>query len=94
MLETTIDMSSFETGYISGLIFSMVEGLKTGKSVRFICSQDPKDILEAFERAEIPGAICLVDFLSNDNKWVITVNKVQKEKHQNGGCCGLCSNEE
>lgn len=69
-----LNMSVFEPRYKSGLIFSMIEGLKKGNQLRLICDEDPKDLKEALDKSQIQNINYHVE-LSAVHDWVLTVDK-------------------
>lgn len=52
-METIIDFRSFDPAYMTGLIFSIFEGLNQGESFRLITRENPNHIKSQFEQAKL-----------------------------------------
>lgn len=88
MRQTVVHVPSFEGEYKTGLIFSLIEGLKTDESIKLICDHDPKDLERLLRQAHIPG-LRLKAAEGGPGHWSLVIEKsVASEEASH--CCGMC----
>ncbi|MCO5143594.1 MAG: hypothetical protein M9962_10935 [Oligoflexia bacterium] len=89
MKQTVVQVRAFEGEYKTALLFSMIEGLKTGEKFRFVCEQNPKELELLLQDAAIPNVNWSTDKVSGD-LWELNVEKSDAYKEEHIGCCGMC----
>lgn len=80
--ENVIHIPCFEGNHKTGLIFSMIEGLIPGSSLKFVCETDPEELVILLRDAEISNLSCKIE-KDQAGHWEFTVKKMNH-------CCGLC----
>ena len=90
-MNSVIHLGVFQDRFVSGLIFSMLEGLNDGKSIKFVSSSPLDDFRLQLEGAKIEG-INLEPIKKEKSHWEITVSR--KKVGQGHECCGICGGME
>ena len=84
-MNSVIRLESFQDRFVSGLIFSMLEGLNDGRSIKFIASAPLDDFRLLLESANIED-ISFEPIKKEDSYWEITVTrKKMLQEHECGG---------
>lgn len=91
MQQTVVNIPSFQGEYKSGLVFSMIEGLRFGQSLKLICDQKPEELESLLRRASIPN----LSWNTNQAKtgsWELLIEKknIDESESSKVGCCGIC----
>ena len=73
-MNSVIHLEIFQERFVSGLIYSMLEGLGDGQSLVFTSSQPLDDFRLQLERAKINGISCGKIIRSKSN-WELSVSK-------------------
>jgi len=76
-----IDLDSLQSHFVSGLFFSIIEGLKPGQAIEFTASFDLDEILQDVRRAGPKGVHYDVKSISQ-TFWRVKVVKCPKEHYQ------------
>ncbi len=88
MNRTVIHIPSFQGAYKTGLIFSMIEGLKGGESFKLICDQAPEELELLLGEAKISQLYWQVAQVDG-KRWEMVIIKGAEEE----SCCGMCGGE-
>jgi len=88
MNRTVIHIPSFQGAYKTGLVFSMIEGLKDGESFKLICDQAPEELEVLLGEAKISRLQWQVSQI-DARRWEMVIFK-QAERES---CCGMCGGE-
>lgn len=89
MKENVIYIPSFEGEYKTGLIFSMIEGLKLGKNLKFICDQSPEELEKLLKDSELKN-ITWSSRIIDSRQWELSIHKDEEINSAEVGCCGMC----
>lgn len=89
MQQTVVNIPSFQGEYKTGLVFSMIEGLRTGQSLRLICDQTPTELQTLLSKAGIPNLKWSAS-QSNSGAWELLIEKQEDFEAAGVGCCGIC----
>ncbi len=89
MKENVIYIPSFEGEYKTGLIFSMIEGLKIGKDLKFICDQSPKELERLLNESDLKNVTWTSQTVDN-GQWELKIHKDDPLNSPSIGCCGMC----
>lgn len=89
MRQTVIHVPSFEGNYKTGLLFSMVEGLKQGEGFKFVCDQDPAELAAMLQEAKVPN-LTWKSTAGRSGQWELEVIKQNPYEAPQVGCCGVC----
>lgn len=79
--------------YKIGLIFSLIDGLKPGKSLKLVCDDHPHDFEEMLEKSEISNINWSIE-KTDTNSWQLSISKQQDINSEKVGCCGMCGGHE
>jgi uncharacterized protein (DUF2249 family) len=91
MQENVIHIQSFQGEYKTGLIFSMIDGLKIGKNLKFICDQSPSELEKLLEESGIQNMTWTSKKINSD-RWELVLCKEDPLNSATVGCCGMCGN--
>lgn len=69
-----IHIPTFQSEYKTGLVFSMIEGLKLGSSLKLICDQDPFELEDMLTEAHIENLSWKKE-LNGQSHWELTIIK-------------------
>lgn len=89
MKESIIYIPSFEGEYKTGLIFSMIDGLKTGKNIKLICDHSPMELEKLLHESGIKNISWESQALES-GQWELQIHKENLLNSASIGCCGLC----
>lgn len=82
----TIDLRLFNEKFISGLIFSIIEGLEEGNRVVFQSNKSFKNVQEQLASLALQNIECVENFKNEIYELMVLKNK--SNSHDN--CCGIC----
>lgn len=89
MQESVIYIPSFEGEYKTGLIFSMIDGLKIGNNLKLVCDQSPKEIEKLIQESGLKN-ITWKSQAINREQWELVIHKDDPLNSTSVGCCGMC----
>lgn len=89
MKENVIYIPSFQGEYKTGLIFSMIDGLKVGSDLKIICDQSPVDLERLLEESGIKN-MSWSSYKKGSDCWELKIHKNEIVTLSNVGCCGMC----
>lgn len=89
MKQTIINIPSFQGQYKTGLVFSMIDGLRYGEGFRLVCDQNPEELVSLLGDAAIPNVTWSAKE-AGMGKWEIDVKKTDPFEASGVGCCGVC----
>jgi uncharacterized protein (DUF2249 family) len=92
MKESVIYIPSFEGEYKTGLIFSMIEGLKLGKKLKFICDQSPEELERLLQDSGLKK-VTWSSKIVDSGQWELSIHKDELINSAEVGCCGICGGE-
>ncbi|MBK9323530.1 MAG: DUF2249 domain-containing protein [Bdellovibrionaceae bacterium] len=89
MKQSVVHIPSFQGEYKTGLIFSMIEGLRPGESFKLVCDHEPDELSILLKEAQVPQ-------LQWEQKkvgaqWELLIQKTFNLDNQSVGCCGMCA---
>lgn len=84
-----IHIPSFKGEYKTGLIFSMIEGLKVGKSLKLTCEQSPKELEDLLQEAGIQNLVWTSQKGTSEFLELV-IRKEDSLNKTSTGCCGMC----
>ncbi len=74
MRKTVVHLPSFEGHFKTGLIFSLIEGMKTAETIQLICDQNPWELEMLLTEAQIPN-LQWVASGAGAGLWSLTIEK-------------------
>lgn len=83
-MNSVIHLDTFQERFVSGLIYSMLEGLGDGQSLIFTSSEPLDDFRLELERAKIEGISC-GDITRPKSNWELSISKKNKVIEQGSG---------
>lgn len=86
-MNSVIHLEAFQERFVSGLIYSMLEGLGDGQSLVFTSATPLDDFRLQLESAGIEG-ICCGLIKKEKSLWVLPVSR--KSKSKSHVCTGAC----
>jgi hypothetical protein len=86
-MNNVVYLDSFQERFVSGLVFSMLEGLGDGQSIVFSSSKPLDDFQLQLQKASIDG-IAASSIKKDKSHWQMVVSR-KMEAHEHG-CCGMC----
>ena len=89
MKESVIYIPSFEGEYKTGLIFSMIDGLKLGKNLKFICDKSPVELENLLQESGLKN-VAWTSRTVDTGKWELLIHKDDPLNSASVGCCGMC----
>lgn len=89
MQENVIHIPSFQGEYKTGLIFSMIEGLKVGKNLKLTCEQSPNELEGLLQESGIQNLVW-TSKKSAAGFWELLIQKEDPLNATSVGCCGMC----
>lgn len=92
MFQNVIHVPTLMDEYKTGLIFSLIEGLKAGKSLKLICDQKPVE----FEKILSESGLSNIKWAVEKNKvgsWEMSLLKQPDINSEQVGCCGMCGGD-
>lgn len=90
-MNSIIYLEAFQERFVSGLIFSMIEGLCEDQSIVFASIEPLDDFRLQLENANIEGISCS-PLKKEGPRWEIVVSR--KRKGHEHECCGICGGME
>lgn len=75
MKKTVISMNSFVGDYQTGLIFSMIDGLREGASLKVLCQERPERVERYLTEAGLEGLRWGVSNVSGE--WELAIERVE-----------------
>ncbi len=93
MKESVIYIPSFEGEYKTGLIFSMIDGLKLGKNLKFICDQSPNELEKMLRESGLKNVTWTSRTVDN-GQWELLIHKDDPINSASVGCCGMCGGDQ
>ncbi len=89
MRQTVVHIPSFQGEYKTGLVFSMIEGLKFGEEMKLICDQDTSELEKMLREARVPQ-LRWHSKRESDQRWTLMIEKSLPENQTSANCCGIC----
>jgi uncharacterized protein (DUF2249 family) len=89
MQQNVIHIPSFQGEYKTGLIFSMIEGLIPGKSLKLTCEQAPQELELLLQESGIKN-LTWSSQKDNAGRWELIILKKDPINETSVGCCGMC----
>lgn len=89
MLQNVICVPTLMDEYKTGLIFSIIEGLKTGNTLKLICDKQPTE----FESILSESGLSNIEWEVKKNdagSWEMSLLKKPDVNSEHVGCCGMC----
>ena len=74
MRQTVVHISSFQGDHKTGLVFSMIEGLKSGEGIKLICDQDTSELEKMLAEAGVPQ-LRWQSRRESDQRWTLVIEK-------------------
>lgn len=74
MRETVIHIPSFQGAYKTGLIFSLIEGLREGERFRLVCDQNPVELTGLLREARLSN-LKWNETQVNEARWEVLIEK-------------------
>lgn len=93
MSQNVIYVPTIMGEYKIGLIFALIEGLKSGKSLKLVCDNQPYDFEEMLKESEIPNINWSIE-KTDASSWQLSISKQQDINSEKVGCCGMCGGHE
>lgn len=75
--------------YKTGLIFSLIEGLKAGQSLKLVCDEKPDEFQSMLKDSGLSN-INWNAKKNADNTWELFLSKEVDLNSTQVGCCGMC----
>lgn len=89
MSQNIIDITTLQNEYKTGLIFSMIEGLKPSHVLTLLSQSRPTDFEVLLKEASIKNIAWKIEEVSQDN-WQLHILKNEDLNSASVGCCGMC----
>ncbi len=84
-----VHIPSFQGEYKTGLVFSMIEGLRSGESFKLVCDHDPQELTSLLSEAQVPRLRW--EQKKVGDRWELQILKDFDLNNQSVGCCGICT---
>lgn len=93
MFQNVIHVPTLMDEYKTGLIFSLIEGLKIGKSLKLVCDGKPVEFEKILSESGLSNIKWVVE--KNDTgSWEMSLLKQPDVNSEHVGCCGMCGGGE
>lgn len=89
MSQNIIDITTLQSEYKTGLVFSILEGLKPGHVLTLLSRTRPSDFEILLKEASIKNIIWKIEEVERE-KWQLHISKNEDLNSANVGCCGMC----
>lgn len=89
MKQSVVHIPSFQGEYKTGLVFSMIEGLRAGESFKLVCDHDPKELASLLSDARVPQLQWEQKKIGDH--WELLIHKSFDLNDKSVGCCGMCA---
>lgn len=89
MNSTQINIPSFQGTHTTGLVFALIEGLKTGESLNLVCDYPTSELENLLKDADLPS-IRWDTKQCDPQRWILHIEKSRQTSEDSIGCCGLC----
>jgi uncharacterized protein (DUF2249 family) len=87
--KSVLHIPSFQGEYKIALVFSMIEGLKSGEAFRLVCDQDPFELERVLREANLSNLQWISQQVSSA-RWELLIEKTFPIDAKEVGCCGMC----
>lgn len=90
MQENIIYVPSFQGKHKTGLIFSMIDGLKSGSQLTLICDQSPDELESLLQQSDLQHLTWKNTQDPQSGEWKLVIHKEEPLNSESVGCCGIC----